>query len=66
MMRVCDNDFVPPMSARFSLFQTDLTGGESTDERILRYYKSMSKEQMLGVVENGELLGLVTFTEKFR
>ena len=63
MMRVCDNDFVPPMSARFSPFQTELSGGESTDEGILRYYKSMSKEQMLGVLENGELLGFVTFTE---
>lgn len=66
MMRVADNDFVPPMSARFSPFQSDLSGGESTENGILRYYNSMIKESMLCAVEDGKVLGFVTYVENMK
>ena len=63
MMRAADNDFVPPMSARFSPFQTDLKSNESSEEGILRYYNGMIKEQMLCAIEGGKILGFVTYVE---
>ena len=66
MMRVADNDFVPPMSARFSPFQTDLKGAQASEAGILRYYNGMSKENMLCAIEDGKVLGFVTYVENLR
>ena len=66
MMRAADNDFVPPMSARFSPFQTDLKGGDATECGIIRYYNGMVNEQMLCAIEGGTILGFVTYVENLK
>ena len=66
MMRAADNDFVPPMSARFSPFQTDLKGGDATESGIIRYYNGMVNEQMLCAIEDGNILGFVTYVENLK
>lgn len=64
LMTLCDNDFVPPMSKRFSPFQSDLSAaGSESEASILRYYKAMMKETVLCAVEDGVLLGFVTYVE---
>lgn len=67
LMKLCDNDFVPPMSKRFSPFQSELNPSESADESgILRYHSAMMNESVMCIVENGALLGFVTYVENHR
>ena len=66
MMREADNDFVPPMSARFSPFQTDLKGGSAAADGIITYYNGMVNESMLAAVEGDRLIGFVTFVENMK
>ena len=67
LMRISDSDFVPPMSQRFSPFQTDLKpSSEDVENGILRYFNSMLKETVLCAVEDGVLLGFVTYVENIK
>ncbi len=67
LMKICDKDFVPPMSQRFSPFQTDLKpSSEDVENGILRYFNSMMKETVLCVIEDGQLLGFVTYVENIK
>ena len=63
MLQGADGDFVPPLSKRFSPKQTafgaERTGASSDGVRA--YFEDMYKEQMLAAVEDGHLLGFVTF-----
>ncbi len=67
LMRISDSDFVPPMSQRFSPFQTELGPSDTViEEGILRYYRSMMRETVLCAVEDGVLLGFVTYVEDIK
>ncbi len=66
MMYEADNDFVPPMSARFSPFQTDLSGKPSAADGIVAYYNSMVNESMLCAIEDGRIIGFVTYVENMK
>ena len=62
MMVAGDNDFVPPLSTRFSPKQTCF--GTTPQERgIETYLDGMLNEQVLGAFEGDTLLGFVTFVE---
>ena len=66
-MRISDNDFVPPISQRFSPFQTDLKpSSEANENGLLRYFTGMLKEKVLCVIEDGKLLGFVTYVEDIK
>ena len=61
ILRACDSDFVPPLSARFSTSDTKFsteTGGEND---VNAYFEDMMDQQILAAVEDGVLLGFVTF-----
>ena len=62
IMLAGDEDFVPPLSARFSPFQTAF-GATAQEKGIETYLQGMLNEQMLGAFEGEELLGFVTFVE---
>ena len=64
-MRLCDNDFVPPLSARSSTTQKSLVGGKSTDEGLISYMTEMLSQVVLGAFDNGNLLGFVSFKENY-
>lgn len=63
MMRESDNDFVPPLSVRFSNSQTVFVGGDTTGAGIESYYKSLVKEKILGAFEGDHLLGFISYKE---
>ena len=66
LMKLCDNDFVPPMSKRFSPFQSELGHSENESESgILHYHSAMMNESVICIVENGTLLGFVTYVENY-
>ena len=65
MMQESDNDFIPPLSARSSTLQSDLKGGNAGLGDVLPYFNEMIKQEILGVLEDGKLLGFVSFRKDF-
>ena len=61
MMLACDRDFVPPLSARFSTSDTKFSAETAVENGIYKYFEDMIKEHMLAAIEDGALLGFVTF-----
>ena len=61
MMRVSDKDFVPPLSARNSTLQKDLTSFKSSTDGIVKYYAEMERQEILGVFDDDNLIGFVSF-----
>ena len=62
MLTAADNDFVPPLSARFSPTQTAF-GETPLACGVAAYFEDMCREQILGAFEGDTLLGFVTFME---
>lgn len=61
IMLAGDKDFVPPLSARFSTSDMSFSANTGAKNGINAYFEDMIREQMLVAVENGTLLGFVTF-----
>ena len=64
-MRLCDNDFVPPLSARSSTTQKSLVGGSSSEQGLLSYCNEMLSQVVLGAFEEDNLIGFVSFKENY-
>lgn len=60
-----DTEFVPPLSARSSTTQSDLSGRTSRNSGVLNYFKEMKKQRILVATENEKLVGFVSFKENF-
>lgn len=65
MMKRSDNDFVPPLSARTSTTQSDLTSKVGSEQGLLSYYSEMNKQQILGVFEEERLIAFVSYKENY-
>ncbi len=65
MLKISDKDFVPPLSTRSSTTQSDLKGGSSSEDGLLSYYEEMNKQHILGVFDEQELIGFVSFRENY-
>lgn len=61
VMLTCDRDFVPSLSARFSTSDTKFSAQTGRENGIYAYFEDMIGEQMLAAIEDGKLLGFVTF-----
>ena len=64
LMRLSDKEFVPPLSARSSTLQKKLSGEVGSGD-VTAYFNEMIKQKVLGFIENGRLLGFVSFKENF-
>ena len=60
-----DEEFVPPLSARSSTTQSDLSGGTKAGDGVLNYFNELKKQKILVAVEKGKLIGFVSFKENF-
>lgn len=65
IMLACDKDFVPPLSARFSTADTNFSAQTGAENGINAYFEDMMGEHVLAAVENGVLLGFVTYKEDY-
>ena len=65
MMREADRDFVPPLSARTSSVQKDLSSAVSCENGIELYYEEMNRQEILGAFEGDLLLGFVSFRKNY-
>ena len=66
MLRESDQDFVPPLSVRASTLDTDFKVKNPVTDGILSYYEKMNEQEIFSAFSDGELLGIVSFREKFR
>jgi ribosomal protein S18 acetylase RimI-like enzyme len=59
----CDKEFVPPLSARESSYQSNLTVEENNDVLPHSYYEVMMKQHFILAIEeeNGKVVGFMTF-----
>lgn len=60
-----DREFVPPLSARNSTTQQDLSSGESCTEGILQYYRQLQTQKVMAAVEGQRLLAFVSYVENY-
>lgn len=65
MLRCSDKEFVPPLSARSSTTQADLSGGSASEDGVVPYFREMLKQQILGAFEGDTLLAFVSFREDY-
>ena len=65
MLIASDEEFVPPLSARTSTTQSDLTGTKKDNGGILSYFEELKKQKILVATENDKLIGFVSFKENF-
>ena len=61
ILLACDKDFVPPLSARFSTADTTFSAQTVVKNGINAYFEDMVSQHVLAAIENGVLLGFVTF-----
>lgn len=60
-----DREFVPPLSARNSTKQAELSGGEPLADGILSYYNELMTQEILAALEGESLLGFVSFRKDY-
>ena len=65
MLIASDDEFVPPLSARTSNTQKDLSCAEKAPEGVLAYFKETMKQRLLVATEAGKVIGFVTYMENF-
>lgn len=64
MLEDGDRDFVPPLSQRSSTTQQSF--GVGNKNGISAYFNMMLKQNIIGMFENGELLGFLSFIENYK
>jgi hypothetical protein len=65
MLKLSDKDFVPPLSARSGTLQKDLKSGESSANGVIDYYNQMNTQKIICAIEDGLVLGFVSYIENF-
>lgn len=65
MLTKGDTEFVPPLSARSSTTQSELTGRINVNDGVLSYFNELKKQRILVATEKDKLVGFVSFKETF-
>ena len=64
LMQLCDKDFIPPLSARASTVQKDLSSATANGD-VSAYFNEMIKQNIIVIIEDGAFLGFVSFKENY-
>lgn len=65
MLTGSDREFVPPLSARSSTTQQNLSDGKSCPEGIRQYYTQLQTQKVMAAVEGDRLLAFVSYIENY-
>ncbi len=65
MLTTADEEFIPPLSARSSTTQSDLSYRKNASSGVLNYFKELKKQRFLAATENDKLVAFVSFKENF-
>lgn len=63
MLTASDQEFVPPLSARSSTTQQNLSSGDSCPDGIFQYYTQLQTQKVMAAVEGDRLLAFVSYIE---
>lgn len=66
LLRVCDKDFVPPLSARNSTSQSDWSGAEKEQDGIRAYLEDICRQHVLLWKERGKVRAFITWKDHFQ
>lgn len=61
MLTEADGEFLPPLSARCSTTQQDLSGTLESRGSVLPYFEQLKSQRFLCAFEEGKLLGFVSY-----
>ena len=64
MLAAADHEFVPPLSARNSSTQQDLTGSAANGSVAL-YFENLKSQRFAAAFEDGELIAFVSYRENY-
>jgi len=65
LLILADKEFIPPLSARGSSTQKDLSATESVSEGAAAYYDTMASQPAVLAVENGRCMGFMAFKKDY-
>lgn len=65
LLSASDEEFVPPLSARCSTTQKDLSQKEKTGQGVLQYFENMKEQRIMVATEADKLLAFVSFREDY-
>ena len=65
LLVLADKEFIPPLSARGSSTQQNLTSTEAVSEGAKAYYEAMSTQPVVVAVEDGRCYGFMAFKKDY-
>lgn len=65
LLVLADKEFIPPLSARGSSTQSDLTNSTAVSDGARDYYNAMSGQPVVVAVENGRCYGFMAFKQDY-
>lgn len=65
MLLAADKEFVPPLSARTSTTQANLTGQTENADGILQYFEAVMQQKIMLATEEGKLLAFMSYRENY-
>ena len=63
LLEAGDKEFFPPLSCRSSTTQKNLSGNKQSTDGIKNYFEEMIKQKILVAVEDGKVMGFVSYRE---
>jgi len=65
LLTISDDEFCPPLSARTSTVQADLSVNTKSNDGINGYFEELKKQRFAVACEDGKLVGFVSFKENY-
>ena len=65
LLILADREFIPPLSARASSTQADLSGGDQVSQGAAAYYETMSTQPAILAIDGGHCLGFMAFKKDY-
>ncbi len=65
LLVMADKEFIPPLSARGSSTQQNLTSTDTVSDGAKAYYEAMSDQPVVVAVENGRCYGFMAFKNDY-
>ena len=65
MLEEADGDFVPPLSARSSATQQELSGVTRQNDGVRAYFAQLQTQRFAAVYDGGRVIGFVSFREDY-
>lgn len=65
LLVMCDREFVPSLSSREDTSQTEFSNCEGGGGKPVTYYQSLKRQKNLLLIENGSVVGIMSYIEDY-